>query len=78
MRASEEIKAKIQEVAAKLDTNISYKQREVIDAILDVLENDLEYEQIEGLYFDENKTDRESAANEARQWLDGDIYEFDL
>jgi hypothetical protein len=78
MRTTEEIQAKIQEVAAKLGTNISFKKREVIDAILDVLEKEMEYEQIEETYFDEHKTDRESSANTAREWLDGDIEEFDF
>ncbi len=76
MRIENEIKAKIQEVGAKLDTNL--KKRDNIDAILDVLENDLEYEEIEEKYFDEHKTGRESSANSAREWLDGDVDDIDF
>ncbi len=72
MKNEAQIKEKIKEVAAILDVCTS-KKRDVIDAILDVLENDLEYEEIEEAYFDENKTDRESYANSAREWLDEDI-----
>lgn len=78
MRTEEEKQAKIKELGARLDGNISHKEREVIDAMLDVIENELEYETIEEKYFDEHATDREQAANQARVWLDGHIEEFDF
>ncbi len=73
MKTEQEIKNKIEEVGAELDKGISERKRDEIDAILEVLENDLEYEQIEESYFDEHKTDRESCANSAREWMDGEI-----
>lgn len=76
MRTEKEILSKIHEIEAMLNDNISYKKREIINAILNVLENNLEYDEIEEIYFDENKTDRESSANDARSWLDGDINEL--
>ncbi len=76
MRTDVEIKSKIKEVGAKLDTRTA--NREVIDAILDVLENDLEAEQIEDKYFDEHRTERESSAMRAREWMDGDITDEDF
>ena len=75
MRTEEEIEAKIKEIGAELD-DCKYSQRELIDAILDVLENDLESDEIEGKYFDENKTDREQCANRARDWMDGETDEL--
>lgn len=77
MRTKEEIELKIQEVGAKLDT-CSYSKRDTIDAILDVLENDMDYDEIENTYFDENETDRESSANRAREWMDGDLSDEDF
>lgn len=76
MRAKEEIQAKILEIGAKLDGNVKLSQRENIDAVLDVLENDLDYDEIESKYFDENQTDREQNANRAREWMDGDSDEL--
>jgi hypothetical protein len=78
MRTQEEIQQKIQELGAKLDENISYKERETIDVMLDVLENELQYEDIEEQYFDEHATNREQDANMAREWLDGEIEELDF
>lgn len=78
MRSEQEIQDKIKEIGIKLDTNIPFKKREVIDAVLDVLENDIDSDEIEEKYFDEHKTDRESAANNAREWMDGDNDEIDF
>ena len=78
MRTQEEIQQKIKELGAKLDENISYKERECIDVMLDVLENELEYEDIEEQYFDEHATNREQDANMTREWLDGEIEELDF
>lgn len=79
MKTPEQIQDKIKLVGAKLDENISLKQREVIDAILDVLENELEYEEIEEKYFDNHETDNESSANKTKEWMEDEITddEFD-
>lgn len=79
MKSPEQIKSKIELVGAVLDTNISLKNRELVDVILEVLGEEMESEEIEERYFDENKTDRESIAIKTRQWLDDEITdeEFD-
>lgn len=48
-------------------------ERETIntEAILDVLENDLDYDEIEEKYFDENDPWTEQSAMKAREFLDG-------
>lgn len=42
-------------------------------AILDVLENDLDEEQIESTYHDETNVWVEQSALNARMWLDGEL-----
>ena len=79
MKSPEQIKEKIKLVGAVLDTIISLKNRELVNTILEVLEEEMESEEIEERYFDEHKTDRESIANKTREWLDDEITdeEFD-
>ncbi len=79
MKSPEQIQEKIKLVSAVLDTNISFKNRELVDVILEVLDEEMESDEIEERYFDENKTDRESIAIKTRQWLDDEITdeEFD-
>ena len=73
------IQEKIKLVGAKLDESISFGQRDVISAILDVLENELEYEEIEDKYFDNHETDNETSANKTKEWMEDEITdeEFD-
>ena len=78
MRTQEEIQKKIKELGVKLNENISYKERETIDVMLDVLENELKYEDIEEQYYDGHETNREQDANLAREWIDGEIDELDF
>ncbi|AFF28157.1 gp159 [Sphingomonas phage PAU] len=55
------------------DLTVRRSDQEEIDAILNVLENDLSYDEIESLYFDENVTDVEQQANKAREFMDGGL-----
>lgn len=70
MRTDEEIKAKIQEIQDEYNGN--GRKVNVVEAVIDVLENKLEYDEIEDKYFDGHETDRENSGNSAREWLDGD------
>ncbi len=49
------------------------ERTEEVEAILDVLENELDEEEIEQKYFDENTPWTEQAALSARQFLDEEI-----
>ena len=49
------------------------ERTEKVEAILDVLENDLDEDEIEQKYFDENNPWTEQAALSARQFLDEEI-----
>ena len=48
------------------------ERTEKVEAILDVLENELEEEEIEEKYFDENDPWVEQSALSARNYLDGE------
>lgn len=50
-------------------------QTEKVLAIIDVLENDLDEDEIEEKYFNENDPWVEQSAYNAREWLNGDIEE---
>jgi hypothetical protein len=63
MKTAEEIFKKISEIELKPETPERL-------AIIDVLENELDEDEIEAKYFDENKTPVERGALRAREWLD--------
>lgn len=77
-RTQEEIQAKILEICAYLDEDLKWAERESTNAVLDVLENDLDFQQIEDKYFDENKTYTERSALNAREWMDGNLDEIEI
>ena len=66
MRTTEEINEAINLFCEK-------ERTEEVEAILDVLENKLDEEEIEQKYFDENDPWTEQVALSARQFLDGEI-----
>tara|TARA_R110002153_G_scaffold6025_1_gene27682 strand:- start:241 stop:459 length:219 start_codon:yes stop_codon:yes gene_type:complete len=66
MRTTEEINEAINIFCEK-------ERTEEVEAILDVLENKLNEEEIEQKYFDENDPWTEQTALSARQFLDGEI-----
>jgi hypothetical protein len=66
MRTTEEISEAINLFCEK-------ERSEEVEAILDVLENKLDEEEIEQKYFDENDPWTEQVALSARQFLDGEI-----
>ena len=66
MRTQEEITQAISIFCEK-------ERTEKVEAILDVLENELDEEEIEQKYFDENDPWIEQSALSARQFLDGEI-----
>lgn len=70
MRTQEEIDLFVSELK---NLQVSYTEAQEIDAIINVLENDFSYEDIEEQYFDENQTEIECRANMALDFKDGEI-----
>ena len=70
MRTQEQIDALIQRV-----TNHDKGNTEEFQAVLDVLENDIDYSEIEDKYYDGNETSTERYALDVREWLDGQLEE---
>ncbi len=73
MKSQDQIDVKVKEIGAELDKDMSLNRRSSIDAILEVLEEDLDDDAIYEAFYDENKTEREQSAIRARQWLDDEI-----
>jgi hypothetical protein len=72
MKTDVEINNIINEVIKKYPIN------KKINALIDVLENDLDESEIEEKYFDEDDCWIEQEALKARQWLDGEITDEEL
>jgi hypothetical protein len=71
MRTNQEIKELIASFQARPVTPS-------VDAIINVLENDLTEDRIEMLYYDPNDPWVEQAALKAREWLNGEIESEDV
>jgi len=62
-----------EEVAQAMSIFLGKERTEKVEAVLDVLENELDEDEIEQKYFDENDPWVEQSALSARQFLDGEI-----
>ena len=62
-----------EEVAQAMSIFFGKERTEKVEAVLDVLENELDEDEIEQKYFNENDPWIEQSALSARQFLDGEI-----
>lgn len=53
--------------------NAESRYQPEIDAVIEVIQNDLDDEDIENSYYDANETDVESRALDGLYWLNGEI-----